>query len=394
MNAAAGTDRPHIAHVFFGQARKLSPLMAELRSLADDYRLTLIVPGYDQAPEYLAREIPGVACVFLRMRTREWSDRQTPLLKLLRFAEFTLRGMRAVRRVDADIIVAHDMPAVLPLIARLLVRPSRVIFHAHELWTEMAEDNAPLRALWRRLERWTVRRAACVMVPEPNRARIVHEEYGAPELPAVVRNIPSDPPPFERGRALRDRLALSDDAVIVLYQGLLAESRCVRELLLAVASLPERFHLALIGIGEEQYMRILRDDAGRVHERVHFLPWMHADELRAMTASADVGVLLYRNRGRNNFYAAPNKIYEYLFAGLPVVASDFPGLRALVEEGGSGACADPESSDDIARALKEAAAIPAGESISRRSRDTWSWRSDADVLRREYRNCIERRHAR
>lgn len=395
MTETAGT-RIHVTHVFFGQARKLSPLMAELRSLRTEFRLTLIVPEYDQAPEYLESALDGVDIRYLTMRTRRWSARQTALLKLLRFAEFTIRGMLAVRREYADIIVAHDMPAVLPLFAHLLVRPARVIFHAHELWTEMAEDNVPLRSLWRRLERWTVRRTARVIVPEPNRARILHEEYGARELPAVVMNVPPDPPPFERRTSLRDMLGLPEDAVIVLYQGLIAESRCILELVRAIMTLPEQMHLVLIGIGEDAYLERLREiaeAAPRSERRMHMLPWMHAEDLRAMTVSADVGVLLYRNRGRNNYYAAPNKVFEYLFAGLPLVASDFPGLRTIVADRGYGACADPESPEDIARAIAIAAGISPSEQIAMEARAAWSWKDQSDILRREYNTLVERNHA-
>ncbi|MFZ1731654.1 MAG: glycosyltransferase [Bacteroidota bacterium] len=377
-------SRPHVVHIFFGQVRKLSPLMAELRSLHGDVRQTLIVPGYDQDPEYLAERLPDVDIRYLRMRSREWSARQTPILKLLRFKEFTLRAMLELRRIGGDIIVAHDMPAVLPLLPRLFLAPERVVFHAHELWTEAAENLAPFRPFWRRLERMTVRRAARVIVPEPNRARIVHEEYGSPGLPEVVMNIPADPQPFERGTLLRERLKLPPEAVCVLYQGLLGETRCVMELVEALSALPPHVHLVLIGSGEDAFMRKLQSAEERLGGRLHIFSWMHPEELRAFTASADAGVLLYRNSGRNNYFAAPNKLYEYLFAGLPVVSSAFPGLQAAVEGGGYGFCADPGSPDDIARAITQALALPAGADISQRSRAAWQWSDQADVLRRVY----------
>jgi glycosyltransferase involved in cell wall biosynthesis len=378
------TAIPHVVHIFFGQVRKLSPLMAELRSLHGDVRQTLIVPGYDQDPEYLAAKLPDVDIRYLRMRSREWSARQTPLLKLLRFKEFTLRAMGELRRQGGDIFVAHDMPAVLPLLTRLYRTPERFVFHAHELWTEAAEKLAPFRPLWLMLERLTVRRAARIIVPEANRARIVHEEYGAPTPPIVVMNIPADPPPFRRGSLLRERLELNPDALCVLYQGLLGETRCVMELVEAIAMLPANVHLVLIGLGEEPFMRKLESAMERLEGRLHIFSWMHPEELRAYTASADMGVLLYRNSGRNNFYAAPNKLYEYLFAGLPVVSSAFPGLRAEIEGGGYGFCADPSSPEDIARAIKQASALPPGAEIAGRARAAWRWSDQADILRRVY----------
>ncbi|MBE0642687.1 MAG: glycosyltransferase [Bacteroidetes bacterium] len=383
----------HVVHVFFGQVRKLSPLMAELRSLAGELRQTLIVPGYDQDPEYLAATLPDVDVRYVRMRSREWSARQTPLLKLLRFKEFTLRAMRELRRTDGDIFVAHDMPAMLPMLPRLLCHPERVIFHAHELWTEAAENLAPFRPFWRILERMTVRRAARVIVPEPNRARIVHEEYRSPRLPEIVMNIPADPPPFVRGTLLRERLSLHTDSVCVLYQGLLGETRCVLELVAAVERLPAHVHLVLIGLGEDSFMEKIGQAAERMRGRLHVFGWMHPEELRAFTASADMGVLLYRNSGRNNYYAAPNKLYEYLFAGLPVVSSAFPGLQTVVEVGGYGFCADPASPDDIARAITQAMTIAPGEELARRSRAAWRWSEQVVVLQRLYCEIAQQPHA-
>lgn len=392
MNGAQDR-RPHVAHVFFGQVRKLSPLMAELRTLSDTVHQTLIVPGYDQDPDYLSAQLPEVDLRYLRMRSREWSDRQTPFLKLLRFKEFTLRARSEVRRTGADILVAHDMPAVLPLLGYLTDGSVPVVFHAHELWTEAAEQLAPGRSLWHRLERYATRRAERIIVPEPNRARIFFEEYGAKQLPAIVMNIPHAPPDFARGTLLREHLGADDNAVCVLYQGLLGETRCVLELAEAVLKLPKRYHLVLIGQGEDAYMRDLRAVEAAAGGRLHLLPWMHPEELRAYTASADVGVLLYRNRGRNNYFAAPNKLYEYLFAGLPVVTSAFPGLRSAVEGGAYGHCCDPAKPGDIAHAIEQAAALQPGADIARRARDTWRWSDQADVLRSVYHELYDEYHA-
>ena len=380
--------RPRVVHVYFGQARKLPPLVAELRSLREDFDQVLILPDYDQDHDWLRDNLPGVETVLVRMRTREWSDRQTPPLKLLRFKEFTLRAYAALRRAKGDVLVAHDMPAMLPLWPWVEARPSKVVFHAHELWTEAAEANAPLRPLWRLAEHRVVRRVARVVVPESNRARILREEYGAALPPAVVMNIPADPAPFRRTDFLREKLGLPDDAVIVLYQGLLAESRCLLESVQAFALLPGNYHFVLVGQGDETYTDQLRTLACTLAGRVHVLDWMPPERLRDVTASADVGLLLYRNLGRNNYYAAPNKLFEYLFAGLPVVSSAFPGLQAIVEGGGFGSCADPADADSISRALRRASEIPAGEDIARRSREQWRWEEQADVLRQMYHGLL------
>jgi glycosyltransferase involved in cell wall biosynthesis len=74
-------------------------------------------------------------------------------------------------------------------------------------------------------------------------------------------------------------------------------------------------------------------------------------ELHEYACSADVGVVIYENTSLNNYHAAPNKLYAYLMAGLPMVASDFPGLHEIVVGEGVGAVFDPTSEESIAAAI-------------------------------------------
>jgi glycosyltransferase involved in cell wall biosynthesis len=207
-------------------------------------------------------------------------------------------------------------------------------------------------------------------------------------LPAVVRNIPEHAPAIQRGNALRHRLGVDGDARLLLYQGLIAESRCLLELIDAVAMLGMEVRLVLIGEGDGEYERRVAERMEALGGRGHRIGWTAPDELARLTASADLGVLLYRNNGRNNFYAAPNKLYEYIFAGLPVLASAFPGLVGVVEQGGYGVCANPHLPEDIARAISAALNIPAGDAIAMRAREQFRWESEADVLRRVYREAL------
>lgn len=379
---------PRIAHIAFNQVRKLPVLGAELRALRDEFEADLIVPSYDQHPEALREQLPDVRIRYVHLFSREYSARQTPMLKLLRFVEFTVKAMWQAWRSRAALLVGHDMPGMLPLLPWVLFAPRRVIFAAHELWTEAAEDNAPLRPVWRAVERYIVRRVERVVVPEENRARIMHEEYGARVLPAVVRNIPEHAPTIVRGDALHRLLGVDGDARLLLYQGLIAESRCLLELIDAVATLGPEVRLVLIGEGDGEYGRRVDEKMKALGGRGHRIGWTAPDELARLTASADVGVLLYRNNGRNNYYAAPNKLYEYLFAGLPVLASAFPGLTSVVEQGGYGVCADPQLPEAIAHSISAALNIPAGETIAMRAREQFRWDGEAEVLRCVYRKAL------
>jgi glycosyltransferase involved in cell wall biosynthesis len=383
------TRVPRIVHVVFNRVHLLPPLLHELAWMrAQNFELHLIAPAYDQRVEEFARTLPHVHAVWLPVALRRLSAHPHPILKLVRYVEFLIRATHALVRLRADVIVGHDvtvMPAVR--LARRL-RRAAVLYHAHELWSEASEDNAPLRGLWRRVERWVVRAADRVAAPEPHRAEILRDEYGARQLPVLVRNIPpaAEDAPRGDGTTLHALLGLPADAQVVVYQGLVAASRCLEEAAGALALLPAHVHLVVIGGGEERMRTQLAAHAMHAAGRLHLVPHVDRAALAPLTASAQAGLLLYRNDGRNNYYAAPNKLYEYLFAGLPVVASDFPGLRAIVDEGGFGSCADPADPHAIADAIAAAlTTADAGPVLAARARGRFRYEDDVAQLCTMYR---------
>jgi glycosyltransferase involved in cell wall biosynthesis len=371
-----------ITHIVFNKLKHLPVLIHELQYFArSDYEIHVIAPAYAQDLEFLSRNVPHIHLHLLPMLSRAMTARQHPFFKLVRYVEFTFRSLFAGLRLKAPVLVAHDLPVMICALLLRSVRRCALVYNAHELWSEASEDNAPLRPLWRRFERCAVRSSDVVIAPEPNRGKILLEEYGAKAVPVIVRNIPRTDGGYEPSEQLRERFSLSPDDVLVLYQGLLSDTRCLNELIAAFSHLPERYKLILIGTGEESYLQSLKNAAERsAPGRVHFLPWIPFDELRTATASADIGVLLYRNSGRNNYFAAPNKIYEYLHAGLALVVSDFPGLRAIVDAGGYGACSDPADSGSIARAIERAAGIERGRPIAEKARVQFRWDREAEIL--------------
>lgn len=89
-----------------------------------------------------------------------------------------------------------------------------------------------------------------------------------------------------------------------------------------------------------------------LRDRVHFLDPVPPDALLSYTASADVGVTLLEDTCLNHRYALPNKLFEYLMAGIPVLASDLPEIRDVVDAYGVGRLVDPADPEAVARAMQ------------------------------------------
>jgi glycosyltransferase involved in cell wall biosynthesis len=108
----------------------------------------------------------------------------------------------------------------------------------------------------------------------------------------------------------------------------------------------------LLGGGHQaEVLEHLTQELG-VASRVHFHPKVALEAVSGLTASADVGVQVIRNTCFNHWSTDSNKLFEYALAGLPVVASNFPEIRRVVECHGFGLLVNPESVAHIRAALE------------------------------------------
>jgi glycosyltransferase involved in cell wall biosynthesis len=342
-----------VCHLFFHPVSKLPPLLNELVVLSRKGWPTVVYGGMGGGEE------PGIdlPCVDVRrvtIRLRGVSSSGNRVMKLLRYAEYSIRIFIVALRCPAGIIVAHDLTSLPAAWLAARLRRKAIVYNAHEILGETNEQAAPLQSLWRRLDGFFCPRVDAMIVPEENRARIFVEDYGARKMPVVVPNVPLLRAP-NPGGVLREFFAAkgAQAATIMLYQGLFEEGRGLDAMIEAMRSVTEGTVLVLIGGGTKEYEARLREliDKHGLAKRVFTMPWVPYDDLHGYTCSADAGVLLYRNDGRNNYYCAPNKLYEYMHAGLPVVTSNFPGLKTLVEGEDIGICVDPDSAEEIARAF-------------------------------------------
>jgi glycosyltransferase involved in cell wall biosynthesis len=251
---------------------------------------------------------------------------------------------------------AHDAAMLLPglLAARLI--GARLVYDSHELATGVPYRDGGWARFVAAIERIAVPRAAAVVTVSDGIADRLQARYRLPERPVVVRNVSalaSAPPTGE----LRRRLRIGD-APLILHQGAPAPDRGGEVLVAALRSVPDA-HLVFLGDeGGPGFARTLSDLAARagVRDRVHLEASVALEGLLAVTAEADVGVSLLQDTCENHRLALPNKVFEYIAAGVPVVVSDLPELGRLVAQHGIGWTVDPGDPEAVAEVLRRALA--------------------------------------
>ena len=283
-----------------------------------------------------------------------WVRRVLPFAtyRLVFLATFVARG-RAVR---ADVVHAHDAAMLLPgaLIARLT--GARLVYDSHELATGVEYRSGAWERLVHGLEAALVPRCAAVITVSDGIADRLRARYGLRARPAVLRNV-SDLALDDGadGMRLRARLGLERGDPLVLHQGSATPGRGCDVLIRAIAGMPG-VHLALLGAADDANAAELAalaraEDAA---DRVHILPSVALEALLADTAEADVGVSLLSDSCENHRLALPNKLFEYIAAGVPVVTSALPELERVVRGRGIGWTVDPADPADVRRGLTEA----------------------------------------
>ncbi|HEX7225622.1 MAG TPA: glycosyltransferase, partial [Candidatus Limnocylindria bacterium] len=191
--------------------------------------------------------------------------------------------------------------------------------------------------------------------------------------------------------------ALDPHRPVVLYLGGLMGGRGLEELVTAMVEVPEG-QLVLVGDGVlGEPLRRQAADLG-IGDRVHLLDPVPPGDVVSVAASADVGVSPIVPSCLNYRYSLPNKLFQYLAAGVPVVASDFPQVRDVVAGADAGLLVDTSRPPAIAAAIRELLADPARRAaMGKRGRaavaDRLNWSTSATALLRVYREVGARRQA-
>jgi glycosyltransferase involved in cell wall biosynthesis len=257
-----------------------------------------------------------------------------------------------VREVRPALIHCNDYNTMWVGVAARLLGGSTVVYDSHELWPDRNGRSEP-RWWLIACESLFVRAAHRTITASPGYSQVMAKRYRiAP--PGVIRNIPdssmfSSPVVSENGDSPsgdRDRLAL--------YVGALTTGRGLELSIMALNHIDD-VRLRLVGPARPAYLQELVQLAQTegVSDRVEFAGAVSPDELIETISEASVGLALIQPICLSYRMSLPNKVFEYVAAGLPVLGSDLPAISALVNEHRIGLLAEPGEVGDVAAKLAE-----------------------------------------
>jgi glycosyltransferase involved in cell wall biosynthesis len=263
------------------------------------------------------------------------------------FLELLIKVLIKTKSLKIDVIHCHDT-LVLP-IGYLIkkIKKSKLIYDAHEL--ESNKNGQTKFMSWGTLfiEKKCWKSIDLLITVSESITDWYDEHLGkkksilvlnAPEI-ATIKSI-EQPTTKTQERYFHHKYDLPDNTLIFLYLGFLTRGRGIEKIIAAFESPQIKSHAVFVGFGDKKDYIIA---ASKNNNKVHYHEAVKHDQVVKISRNADVGLCLIENISLSDYYCLPNKLFEYAFSGLPVLASDFPELKKMVNKYKLGSCCEIDS---------------------------------------------------
>lgn len=255
-----------------------------------------------------------------------------------------------------DLLVANDLDTLWAnrVIARLRAKP--LVYDTHEFYTGTPElaERPRVRGVWQSIERRIFPKLQHIITVNASIAGLYRDLYHKDLM--VIRNVP---PLRETAKPIpREELGLPADVPVILLQGAWINVDRGGEEAVAAMEFIENAVLLVVGGGDA--IARLKEIAQRekVRGKVFFMDRQPFERLSRITAIASLGLSLDKDTNINYRFSLPNKLFDYIHAGVPVIASNLVEVRRIVETYEVGWIVPDHQPESIAAVINEALSDP------------------------------------
>jgi len=277
------------------------------------------------------------------------------VLRLVMLSQWWLKIILAFGPSNVEMVNCHSLASLPAGVFFKISKGCRLVYDSHELETETASSKGIRRFLAKIAERILINKIDFMIVVCESAADWYKKEYGLPvDKIMVIRNMPQHVggqvcATGKNESPLRQKMNLSAESILFIYQGILGEGRGVELALDVFSKAGGNKHIVFMGHGSLEDM--IKQYAEK-YPTIHFQPSVPSGQVLEYTCGADIGLSLIEPSCLNAKFALPNKIFEYIWAEIPVIVSDFPEMARIVDQCHCGWKIEP-SADNLARLVRD-----------------------------------------
>ncbi|MEK6553119.1 MAG: glycosyltransferase [Bacteroidota bacterium] len=267
-------------------------------------------------------------------------------LSLFFYLQFVFILISELIRSNADVYFAEDI-YTLPFVTTIAkIKKAKVYYNSREIYAHLGglRNRPTLQNIVKSIEKFFITKVDIVLTTGPLDSEYIEKLYKISDT-LVVRNIPL----YQKAVSkidFRSKYNIDQDKLILIYQGVILPGRGLKQIINVVARLPKTV-LIILGDGEQKINYKELANKLNISDRVIFAGTVDQKDLINYTAGGDVGLSLIENISISYYHALPNKLFEYIMAGLPVLCSDLPQMKAIIEKYNVGESINIENEENI-----------------------------------------------
>lgn len=292
------------------------------------------------------------------------------------YANYNLRLCCYLLVHRADVLLSNDLDTLYANYIASKLKGTKLVYDSHEYFTEVPEliGRPKVKRFWERIEKRIFPKLKKVYTVNESIAEIYQKKYHVPV--EVVKNVPL----FE---AYVDASAIRE-ARTIIYQGSVNKDRGLEELLQAMSHLSD---VRLVIVGGGDVLEDLKQQAAdlKITDRVTFTGKIPFEELKTFTRRASLGLSLEKGGNLNYELALPNKLFDYLACGIPVLVSALPEMKKVLdsfEVGLTISSHDPEEIADKIQSMLSSTQWNTWHENAIEAAKTYCWEQEQETLKK------------
>ena len=283
---------------------------------------------------------------------------------------FCYKVFREIKKQSYDFVICQELTTFLTgFYIKKNLKNTKVIFDNNELSVERYSDLKKI--IWTFFQKILLSSADIIIHSEQNRLEYFIKKHNLDrQSQKLVCNYPV---------SHKIHTSKKTQKVRVIYLGVIHPNRQIEELIDAFVNLDEDLSLDLVGAGDKSYIELIRTKI-KANNNIKLLPFVPQSAINELLSNYTIGIAFYSNSNLNNYFCAPNKVFQYINNKLAIITNDYPGLLDIVQENKIGVCLKEVNEESLRFGVNKILTKKLHLNISDKIRKKYQWRTQKEVF--------------